>query len=105
MATYLLSICYLYNYPEDGKHLELFHDIPNCEIDKGRDTFYYGDNDEKESKSYLWYVYFEPVSLCGEVIKGFRDVNKAYNWALKTYRNALALEIKRIDDLEHLKEQ
>jgi len=86
---------YLPQYPTTGKHLQLNTTLP-CTITMGQDTFFFNDKNgtEKQSKSHLWYVYFD--QKYNIPFKAFKTPETAYQFAVKKYKQYLQNELNRM---------
>ena len=95
-------INYMDHYPKNGKHFELFTNLP-CYITQGNDEFYYRDKKglDKQSKPHLWYVYFD-TELGYIECKGFRTPENAYKYAIKSYSKLLKKELNKINCIKEI---
>jgi hypothetical protein len=101
-----LFIRYLPNYPKDGNHLELYVDfdaIPDVDICKGEDSYYWTDSEGHEHTNLpkFWYVNFSEVYDIET--RGFKTPEKALNYAITQYTKYLKNQLKRCKELKSAK--
>lgn len=96
------------NYPDNGKHLECFIDLP-FEIRKGEDGYHYQDKKGNTHEYNLgkkitkkWIINLEDGANASLrkifEIRTSKDLGKLINYATKLYLKSLKMERKRVKD-------
>lgn len=111
----------MYQYPDDGNHLECWVDVPfnfPFEIRKGEDMYWYTDRKGKEKvyngyksdkidKRWIVNLFTEEASASlNEIfdIKVSKDLNKIIKYCIDIYKKSLVMEEARIQqELNNIK--